>query len=169
MNFRSKEFPRFLALAFIFFASALTAISSAQGADRPHFRNGLWRFERTVEYVRSPPNANVVLVKETATRCVDPNVAMAGIFASPDIGTCRSEMPQVFGNQYIFPNRCDFMGPVRTLITAESEIAYTESDLLRVGPLPRRDMVVARRVGDCEAAKPQSFAADSRSPDRKVR
>lgn len=120
--------------------------------DRPHFRTGLWRFERTIEFVRPAPASSTVFSKTEATRCADPNVAMSGIFSSPNVGTCRSDRPQVFGNQYVFPNRCDFLGPVTTVITVQSEAAYTEVNMLKVDPLPRRDVVVANRIGDCDQA-----------------
>ena len=119
---------------------------------QPKFRSGLWRFERTLEYVRRPPNENLVLAKTNATRCVDPNIAMTGIFYSPNMGNCRSEKPQLFGNQYFFSNRCDFLGPVSTVVTAENDSAYTEVNLLASEPLPKRDTVTARRLGDCDRA-----------------
>ena len=120
-----------VAISTIAFVLLTAGLAEADQIDRPKFRTGLWRFERTVEYVRRPPNVNLVLVKSDTTRCVDPNVAMTGIFASPSVGNCRSEKPQLFGNQYIFSNRCDFMGPVSTVITAESDVAYTEVNLQR--------------------------------------
>jgi hypothetical protein len=126
--------------------------AQAEELTKPKFRDGLWQFERTIEYVRRPPNQNLVLSKTTDTRCVDPNVAMNGIFASTAIGSCRSDSPQLFGNQYIFSNRCDFMGPVSTVLTAESEMSYTEVNQLASEPLPKRDTVIARRVGDCQVA-----------------
>jgi hypothetical protein len=44
------------------------------------------------------------------------------------------------------------MGPVRTEIIVDSDAAYTEVNVLTVGALPRRDMVIARRLGDCDRA-----------------
>jgi hypothetical protein len=125
---------------------------AAEEPSKPRFRDGLWQFERTIEYVRRPPNQNLVLSKTTDTRCVDPNVAMNGIFAPTTIGSCRSDSPQLFGNQYVFSNRCDFMGPVSTVLTAESELSYTEVNQLASEPLPKRDTVIARRVGDCQSS-----------------
>ena len=144
-----------------------TVCACADSVTRPKFRNGLWRFERTVEYVRRPPNENLVLSKTDATRCVDPNVAMNGIFGSPDIGGCKSEKPQLFGNQYFFPNRCDFMGPVSTVLTAENDAAYTEVNLLESKPLPKRDTVIAHRLGDCQQRAEQSFEVSSARESRK--
>jgi len=157
------------AISTIAFVLLTTGLAEADQIDRPKFRTGLWRFERTVEYVRRPPNVNLVLVKSDTTRCVDPNVAMTGIFASPSVGNCRSEKPQLFGNQYIFSNRCDFMGPVSTVITAESDVAYTEVNVLPVDPLPKRDMVIAHRVGDCGTSDSRVFAEGSSANIRKNR
>ena len=64
-----------------------TVCAYADSVTQPKFRSGLWRFERTLEYVRRPPNENLVLVKTNATRCVDPNIAMTGIFYSPNMGS----------------------------------------------------------------------------------
>jgi hypothetical protein len=137
----------------VLFAVSLGTVGAyAESVTRPKFRSGLWHFERTVEYVRRPPNENLVLSKTDATRCVDPNIAMTGVFDSPSVGSCRSEKPQLFGNQYVFSNRCDFMGPVSTVLTAESDAAYTEVNLLESKPLPKRDTVTARRVGECQRA-----------------
>jgi hypothetical protein len=137
---------------FLFAVSGGTVCAYADSVTQPKFRSGLWRFERTLEYVRRPPNENLVLAKTNATRCVDPNIAMTGIFYTPNMGNCRSEKPQLFGNQYFFSNRCDFLGPVSTVVTAENDSAYTEVNLLASEPLPKRDTVIARRLGDCDRA-----------------
>ena len=132
-------------------ATAIAAASSAapaQSFDGPAFRRGMWHFERVIE--RNPAtDAGSVLMRREMTRCVDPTLAMRATFSSPDVGTCHSAKPQKIGNQYIFPMRCDYMGPVRTEITVESDTAYTEVNALSVGDRPRTDTVVARRVGDC--------------------
>jgi hypothetical protein len=41
------------------------------------------------------------------------------------------------------------MGPVTTIITVQSEEAYTEVNELAVGRMSKTDRVVAQRVGDC--------------------
>src|SRR5262249_41999068 len=104
-------------------ATAITAGSSAaptQSFDGPAFRKGMWHFERVIE--RNPAtDATAILMRREMTRCVDPTLAMRATFASPDIGSCHSVKPQKVGNQYIFSMRCDYMGPVRTEITVESD------------------------------------------------
>lgn len=84
------------------------------------------------------------------TRCVDPTVAMKATFSSPSVGNCVSAKPEKSDNKYTFSNRCDFMGPVSTVITVNSDESYTEVNELTVGKLPRTELVVAHRVGDCQ-------------------
>jgi hypothetical protein len=52
------------------------------------------------------------------------------------------------------------MGPVSTVITVQSDAAYTEVNELNVGKLPRVESVVANRVGDCQE--------EARASDRPV-
>jgi hypothetical protein len=144
-----------LAVAIAGVASCLilsVGLAKADEIESPQFRKGLWSFQRTLERIREAPNVNQLLAQEEMTRCVDPSLAMKAIFASPSIGNCNSSRPQLIDNRYVFAKRCDFMGPVRTEITVESDVAYTELNLLTVGSFPRKDMVVARRVGDCDTA-----------------
>jgi hypothetical protein len=123
----------------------------ANEIESPQFRKGLWNFQRTIERIRSP-HPNQVLVREEMTRCVDPSLAMKAIFASPSIGNCTSARPELIDNRYVFPIRCDYLGPVRTEIAVESDVSYIEVNLLTVGSFPRKDVVVAQRVGDCDTA-----------------
>jgi hypothetical protein len=136
-------------------ASILTALPSSAGADSfagPVFRQGMWHFERTIERVLTSDGRHL-LTQERLTRCVNPTVAMRGTFSSPDIGTCHSARPERVDNRYVFPVRCDYMGPVRTEITVESDVAYTEVNELAAGPAARVDTVVAHRIGDCGRAE----------------
>ena len=136
-------------------ASMLASVWTVQRAQAdsfsgPTFRQGMWHFERKLERLHGPAGENSLLMKREMTRCVDPTSAMKATFASPDIGNCRSAKPDLRGHQYVFSLRCDFMGPVKTTITVENNGAYTEVNELAVGPLPRVETVIARRVGDCK-------------------
>jgi hypothetical protein len=112
---------------------------------------------RTLDLVAHRKNKHRVLERE-ATRCVDPTVAMKATFASPSVGNCVSAKPEKSDNKYTFSNRCDYMGPVSTVITVHSDESYEEVNELTVGTLPRSELVVAHRVGDCQE--------DARSSDR---
>jgi hypothetical protein len=124
--------------------------SKAEGFEGPSFRRGLWHFVRTMELITHQNNRHRILEREM-TRCVDPTVAMKATFASPPVGNCVSAKPEkTSGNRYFFANRCDYMGPVSTVITVQSDEAYTEVNELSVGKLPRVESVIANRVGDCQ-------------------
>ena len=157
----------------VFFVS-LTLPGEANEIESPQFRPGLWNFQRTIERLR-PPHPNQLLVSEEMTRCVDPSLAMKAVFASPSVGNCTSARPAVVGNRYVFAVRCDYIGPVRTEIEVESDVSYVEMNVLTVGAFPRRDMVVARRIGECDTSagyRPSSTSDGfqlSSSSSRKVR
>jgi Protein of unknown function (DUF3617) len=132
---------------------SLPAIAAAQTYDGPSFRKGLWRFERAVEFFsksEAMPRATRIRIEPLATRCVDPTEAMKETFRPVNGGSCRSQPAQKYGNSYVFPLRCDYIGPVRTVITVESDSAYREVHELTVGTSPRKETIVARRLGDCD-------------------
>ena len=136
-----------VATALIFVGSSSQA--KAEEFEGPSFRKGLWHFVRTLDLVAHRKNKYRLQEREM-TRCVDPTVAMKATFASPSVGNCVSAKPEKSDNQYTFSNRCDYMGPVSTVITVRSEESYTEVNELTVGKLPRVESVVANRVGDCQ-------------------
>jgi hypothetical protein len=125
-----------------------SAVSADEGFSGPTFRRGMWRFVRTLEIV-THSNVSQKLLEREMTRCVDPTQAMKATFASSSVGSCHSAKPEKINNKWIFSNRCDYMGPVSTVITVQSDEAYTEANELHVGQLPRKDLVIAKRVGDC--------------------
>src|SRR5258708_6541253 len=94
----------------------LSSQATAEGFDGPSFRKGMWHFVRTLELVAHRKTKYRLLEREM-TRCVDPTVAMKATFASPSVGNCVSAKPEKSANRYIFSNRCDYIGPVSTIIT----------------------------------------------------
>src|SRR5260370_16215260 len=119
-------------------------------------RKGLWHFVRTLDLVVHRKTRQRLQEREM-TRCVDPTVAMKATFASPSVGNCVSAKPEKSDNKYTFSNRCDYMGPVSTVITVHSDESYEEVNELTVGKLPRMESVVAHRVADShDAAKPSA-------------
>jgi hypothetical protein len=148
---REESLARSLSLVIALAISAPLLSSQAfaeEGFGGPSFRKGLWKFVRTLEIV-THSNSRQKLLEREMTRCVDPTEAMKATFASAPVGNCHSSKPEKINNKYVFSNRCDYMGPVSTVITVQSDEAYTEVNEISVGQLPRKDLVVARRVGDC--------------------
>jgi hypothetical protein len=127
------------------------SLSSAEADDfgGPRFRKGLWHFVRTLDLVVDRKVKHRLLEREM-TACVDPTQSMIATFSSPPIASCVSAKPERVGNRYTFANRCDYMGPVRTTITVNSDASYTELNELHSATVPRAELVVAERLGDCE-------------------
>jgi len=141
---------RYFCLAIALFAvGPLSSQAKAEGFEGPSFRKGMWHFVRTLDLVVHRKTKQRLQEREM-TRCVDPTVAMKATFASPSVGNCVSAKPEKSDNKYTFSNRCDYMGPVSTVITVHSDESYTEVNELTVGKLPRTELVVAKRVGDCQ-------------------
>jgi hypothetical protein len=138
----------------LWIALALAAIgpcssqAGADGFDGPSFRKGMWHFVQTLELVLGQNTRQRLMTRE-ATRCVDPTQAMKATFSTPSVGNCISAKPHRYDNRYTFSNRCDYMGPVSTVITVHSDESYTEVNETNVGQLPKTELVVARRVGEC--------------------
>lgn len=136
-------------------AAALLVVAASQGAaageafDGPSFKKGRWHFVRTMDLVVGEHFRQRLYTREL-TACVDPTVAMRGTFSSPSIGKCVSVKPERAGHTYTFSNRCDVLGPVSTTITVVSDESYTELNELKAGAVPRAELVVAKRIGDCQ-------------------
>lgn len=132
--------------------SALPVGQQALAYDGPTFSKGMWLFQRSTEYVTKHwvlPNARRVKVEQPVVRCVNPTEAMVETFRPASIGACQSTPPVRQKNTFVFAKRCDYLGPVKTVITIESDAAYRETNELLTGASPKRDIVVARRLGDC--------------------
>jgi hypothetical protein len=132
----------------------LEFVASANAIENgwPKFRAGMWQFERTITASGQNvelPKAQRQLLHAQVTRCVDPSDAMRETFKPTSVGSCRSVAPQSTSNRHFFALRCDFTGPVRTVITVESDSAYVEIHE-SVGSRPRKiETITARRLGGC--------------------
>ena len=100
---------------------------------------------------RASKNQHRILEREM-TRCVDPTVSMKATFASPSVGNCVSAKPEKSDNKYTFSNRCDYMGPVSTVITVHSAESYDGSQRTHRRPISEdgiggrpRELAIARR------------------------
>jgi hypothetical protein len=155
------------------YAIALAALSSsiapvaAEEFDGPTFQRGLWRFERSLSNGGGSahlPSATFVSSQQT-TRCVDPTNAMRETFRPVAVGNCRSAPPERIRNRYVFSLRCDFMGPARTTIDVESDTAYVEIHEFIASKPPRKEMIIARRIGECGDSNPGAVALDPSTPE----
>ena len=154
--------PCFSFVTALIIASPITQ-SRADPFEGPSFRRGVWHFVRTVDLVLHKKTKQRLLQREL-TQCVDPTHAMIATFASPSVGNCVSAKAKKSNNSYTFSNRCDFMGPVSTVITVHSDEAYNELNEATAGLL-KSELVVARRIGDCQEGpdNPKGTSVSSQS------
>jgi hypothetical protein len=147
---RPRDSVRWILLTAPVVAAVLASFSARadEAFEGPKFRKGEWHFVRILEATMHA-GGKVRLLEREMTRCVDPTEAMKATFSSAPVGNCHSAKPEKVANKYIFSRRCDYMGPVSTVITVQSDEAYTEVNELTVGRMPRTDLVVAQRIGDC--------------------
>lgn len=135
--------------AILLVVSASQSLAANEAFDGPSFKRGRWHFVRTMDLVVGKTFRQRLYTREL-TACVDPTVAMKGTFSSPSIGKCVTAKPERAGNRYTFSNRCDVLGPVSTTITVTNDESYTELNELKVGAVPRAELVIAKRLGDCQ-------------------
>jgi hypothetical protein len=143
---------RFLAVAIL---SILPLGGQLQAYDGPTFSKGLWLFQRSTEFVSRHwvlPNARRINVEPAVVRCVNPTESMIDTFRPVTIGSCQSTLPEKQNSTFVFARRCDYLGPVKTVISVESETAYRETNETLGGSSPKKDIVIARRIGDCDGS-----------------
>lgn len=140
------------ALVLALFMSIVFLGGQVNAYDGPVFLKGAWLFQRSTESVTRHwllPNARRVKVDPPVVRCVNPTEAMIETFRASSVGSCQSTPPEIQETTFTFAQRCDYLGPVRTVITVQGETSYRETNELLSSPSPKVDIVVARRIGDC--------------------
>src|SRR5579859_1341463 len=112
----TKQAVRYLCAALALGALGSLSPARADDFEGPSFRKGLWHFVRTLDFVAHRTTKHRIFEREQ-TACVDPTHSMKATFASPPVGNCVSAKPEKIANKYVFSNRCDYSGPVSTVIT----------------------------------------------------
>ena len=118
----------------------------------PVFRQGLWKFERTLETAGKQTDrrqTSGLLIAKEVTRCVNPTRAMSAEFGPLLPGLCKTADLRKEGERYAFKRVCGEGAPVLTEIDVESDSSYKEINEGKIGKMPTKEIVVAHRVGDC--------------------
>jgi hypothetical protein len=143
-------FPTVMAL---FAAGAvLFGASQATAKDPPKFRAGLWQFDRTLEVNGTQTDRRLtsnLLIKPRETRCVDPTSALKRASGPLFMGTCKVTRSQPSDNEYVTITSCGSGDPVKSELKVESDTAYTEIHEGKIGASTTKDIIVAKRIGDC--------------------
>ena len=139
---------RFLAttLAAALAATGAFAPGTAAADELPAFRKGLWEYDRTMERGGGPKQS----VK--ARQCVDPTEDMNRQRAMLSQSGCKFSPIARNGNVYTYSARCTMAGLTvesRSALKLESDAAYRLEVESSEGGIASREVLIARRVGDC--------------------
>ena len=118
--------------------------------DRPTFRSGLWKFERTLETDGKQTDrlqTSGLLIAREVTRCVNPTSAMKAEFTP--LGTCKPKDFRKTDGRYLFQKIRGTGAPIETQIDVTSDSAYTLTNQGYIGKMSSKETIVAQRVGDC--------------------
>src|SRR5215831_18790990 len=127
-------------------ASVLTTVTAVGADDLPQFRPGLWEFKRSIEELKQgtkPPPVNL-------QECVDPTANLKKHKETPG---CKFSPMTKSGDSYSFTADCQTdRGRLRakSVITVESDSAYRLRIESQAGDQQWTELLVARRIGDCE-------------------
>jgi len=116
--------------------------------DLPALRTGLWEFSRTIETPDTPGKPQIIKMK----KCTNPSDDMKKQNEKLAKSGCKFSAVTRSGNTYTYSAVCKLKvisGTSKSVLTAESDSAYMiriESDF---GGEQTRELLRARRVGDC--------------------
>ena len=129
-------------------AAALATCPSVAADDWPALRIGMWEFNRTLETSGTPGKAQTIQTK----KCTSPSDDMKKQNEMLTKGGCKLSPVARAGNTYSYSAECKLQGTAGTsksVLTVETDSAYMiriESDF---GGEPTRELLRAKRIGDC--------------------
>jgi hypothetical protein len=125
----------------------LAATTAAAADDLPAFRKGQWEFERTIE----AGGGKKQTIK--SSRCLAPTEDMKAQNERLAKAGCKFTPVTRSGSNYTFGSQCTIQGIVAnstTTITPEGDSAYRLVVEGITAGEKTRDVLVAKRVGDCK-------------------
>jgi hypothetical protein len=129
-----------------FAAVAACGVSLALAADWPVFKPGQWQLDRTMQTAGQAPE------KVSLTECFDPTAEQARQRATLTKAGCQFSPLEQNGRAYRYSANCRMGGITATsnsVLEAQSAEAYTITIDSVTGSTKTREVVTARRVGDC--------------------
>lgn len=137
-----------LHLAALVLALQVGIPSAAAAAELPSFRKGVWEFKRTIEGQGSTGKGTAM----SSRKCIDPSADMKRMNELLARQGCKFSPVAVNGNVYSYSADCQLMGAAvksHSALTAESEDSYTLRVTSSGSTGSTREVLVARRIGDC--------------------
>lgn len=124
----------------------LSAIALA--GELPPFRKDVWEFHRTVDGQDSSAKPTTM----TNKKCTDPTADMKRMNEMLSKQSCKFSAPSAKANVYSFSPECRMQGVAmqsQSILTVESDSAYTVQVTGSGGGRSTKELLVAKRVGDC--------------------
>ena len=144
--------PKFPTVITLFAVGVVLGTVGADAKEPPRFRPGLWQFDRTLEINGKESDRRLIdnlLIKPRETRCVDPTAALPVASRPMFMCNCRVTRSQPSENEYVTLSYCGRGEPVKAGLKVESDTAYTDIREGKIGGNTTKDIIVAKRIGDC--------------------
>ena len=129
-------------------AFAVSIPATALGAEPPVLKKGIWEYKRTMFGAA----AGGMNAESTNKRCADPAAAMKIMSEALAKQGCKVTPPIVKGNERTSMTECTVNGTVvhsERVMTIASDSAYKVSITTSGGGRTSREVMAAKRVGDC--------------------
>lgn len=142
---RASSRPAILAAAVLLAAGQAGLLWAAE---LPTFRKGVWEFRRTIDSGAPGAKPNVLTRKE----CTDPSADMKRQREQLAKLGCTFSAVTASGDAYAFDSECPMQGVVmrsKSLLTPKGDSAYTIQVTSTGGGQSSKELLEARRVGDC--------------------
>jgi len=132
-------------------ASAMTVglatLGSVSGAQElPNFRRGMWEFNRTIG------DASGKMQTMTTKKCTNPTDDMRKQNDMLTKAGCKFSAGTRSGSSYSFTSQCNIQGIAAqstSVISVDSDTAYKVNVESQQGEAKTKELLVARRIGDC--------------------
>lgn len=121
----------------------------AFAAELPSFRQGLWEFNRSIQ-PQSPSGKPTTVADK---RCTDPTADMKRMNDMLAKQGCRFSPVSASGNVFTFSSTCQIQNvsaQSSSTLTRESDSAYTVQVASTGSAGASKELLVAKRVGDCK-------------------
>ena len=152
----------------LLWASGSVAQGDSTAPDElPTFKPGMWSFSLTVNrYGEKNPQVH------TMTRCADPGEEIRSKWRSLAAQSCKFSPITHTGNTWSYSSSCHNQGhtvSLKSLIIVDKEGSYRAESQSHTETQASREIVVARRVGDCPGPGAGTAPFKERSIRRRAR
>ena len=126
--------------------SAFIGVSLAAGDELPAFKQGMWAYSSTIAQGKSEPRVR------TVRRCTNPSEDIRKKWQLLAAQACQFSPVKHDGKRYSYGSTCHQNGialRMTTVISVDNDSSYQVETESRTNEAAQKEVLVARRVGDC--------------------